>query len=90
MGAVAGLGIGATINKMSHSPDPVETGGRSHIALIIGGAIALIIIIAIIIMTSINSISQVTRSTVRREPLPRNSANDSTPLFTDHLGWIGN
>ena len=34
--------------------------------------------------------SEVTRSTIRREALPRGSAIDSGPLFTDYLGWIGN
>jgi len=33
---------------------------------------------------------QVTRSTVRREPLPRNAADSSVPLLVDHPGWIAN
>jgi hypothetical protein len=41
-------------------------------------------------MASNSSSSQVTRSTIRREALPRGLVLDSTPLFTDHLGWIGN
>jgi len=63
---------------------------NSLIALIIGGIVALTIIIAIVFMVTINSTSQVTHSTIRREALPRGLAIDSTPLFTDHLGWIGN
>ncbi|MCL2572665.1 MAG: hypothetical protein FWE11_09715 [Defluviitaleaceae bacterium] len=34
--------------------------------------------------------AQVTRSTVRREALPRNAADSSVPLFVDNLNWIGN
>lgn len=33
---------------------------------------------------------QVTRSTVRREPLPRGSADTSVPMLVDHPGWIAN
>ena len=34
--------------------------------------------------------AQVTRSTVRRQALPRNAADTSVPLLVDHLGWIRN
>jgi len=33
---------------------------------------------------------QVTESTREREPLPANAANDTGPMFTDHLNWIAN
>jgi len=34
--------------------------------------------------------AQITASTVRRTALPQGSAIDAGPMFTDHLGWIGN
>ena len=59
--------------------------------------VIVVIILLIVILSNANMFGggtggggQITPSTVRREALPSGSAIDSGPLFTDHLGWIGN
>lgn len=50
--------------------------------------VIFIIIIAVIFSFSLSG-SDVTKSTIAREPLPKGSVNE-TGYYTDELGWIGN
>jgi len=64
------------------------------------GIIAVVVIIVLVLIvlsflgnmggSSIYAQGQITRSTIRREALPANAANDIGPMYTDHLGWIRN
>ncbi len=51
--------------------------------------LALVIIIGLIIASTGGSDSDITVSTIQREPLPAGSVNE-TEYYTDELGWIGN
>ena len=57
--------------------------------------IAIFIILAVVILGQTRAIGgfrnmSVSPSTVQREALPRNSAVDNVPMFTDNIGWIRN
>lgn len=57
------------------------------------GTAVIILVIFVIVIAIIFALSSggtdVTRSTVAREPLPKGSVNE-TEYYTDELGWIGN
>lgn len=61
-----------------------------------GGGPSLFIVLAIIgAAIAFSAVPQgagrnVTPSTIDRQALPQGSAIDSGPMFTDHIGWIGN
>ena len=80
------------------------SGGRNGCGGCGCGSIIAVIVMLIVLLTIISSCQgifsatpnssfmtlSVTPSTVNRTPLPRNSASEHVPMFTDHLGWIRN
>jgi hypothetical protein len=49
-----------------------------------------LVVVVVLFIAVMSDNTPITRSTMAREALPSGSAVDSGPLFTDHLGWIGN
>ncbi|WP_303870681.1 hypothetical protein [Acetobacterium wieringae] len=66
---------------------PVGCGCGFFIILLI--VLILVLIIGAFISSTIGGFTEVTKSTVARQPLPTGSVNE-TKYYTDELGWINN
>ena len=95
---MGGMGMGMGPGMMGPRRRGGGCGGCMTVLLVI---IAIVLVFSIIswignLATPQNwaqqggPIADVTASTVVREALPSGSANETGPLFTDNLGWIGN
>lgn len=93
----SGLFMGYMLGRMSRSSGsgggsgPRRQGGGSGCltAIVTMLAVVLLLIFVVILATGGGSSSDITKSTVAREPLTAGAVNE-TEYYTDELGWIGN
>ena len=89
LGAYLGSKMGGGSSSGGNNFRPSSAGSpRRGCGTVFIVLVALIIIIAVVFAISSGG-TDVTKSTVAREPLPKGSVNE-TEYYTDELGWIGN
>lgn len=75
-------------SRMSSGGGPVGCGcGAVMIILVI--VLIVLLIIGVFVVSVFTSSSEITKSSVARQPLPTGSVNE-TEYYTDELGWINN
>ena len=90
-GSLVGAFLGSRLGSSGGGNNNRSTGGGSGCGcgtvLII--LVVLMLVLALVYLTGSGGGTELTKSSVAREPLPQGSVNE-TEYYTDQLGWIGN